>query len=92
MQMKDKLYKNHHKGLYYKARRVGLVSVVVFSGIIAVSVPTYINITREQAALAEKEKQEEEIIEENNTFEMEETPLKDRIQTYRDELLKATLK
>ena len=40
--MKDKLYKNGHKGLYYKVRRFFLASIISATVIAGVSVSTYI--------------------------------------------------
>ena len=46
MVMKDKLYKTHHKGLYYKTRKALIASAIVLSVFTAVSVPTYINVKK----------------------------------------------
>lgn len=47
MVMKDKLYKNYHKGSFYRNRRIMFTAAVLFTGTFAVAVPTYISsITR----------------------------------------------
>lgn len=43
MVMKDKLYKNNHKGSYFRNRRILFTTVALFSGAFAISIPTYIN-------------------------------------------------
>ncbi len=46
MVMKDKLYKSHHKGLYYKTRKALVATAILLSAFTAISVPTYINIKK----------------------------------------------
>lgn len=54
MVMKDKLYKNNHKGEYYK-KRIGIFAgIVLLSGVISICVPTYISHQKETSAKAEK--------------------------------------
>lgn len=79
MQMKDKLYKNNHKGIYYKAKKVGLVSLIAVSGFIAVSVPTYINYTKGKEVLAQKVEPERKM----DSFRTKELVLESEIQTIR---------
>ena len=40
--MKDKLVKNHHRGIYYRARAFFLFFVVLASGVTVAIIPTYI--------------------------------------------------
>lgn len=40
--MKDKLVKNHHKGMYYRIRKATLVILASFTFAAAIVVPTYI--------------------------------------------------
>ena len=54
MVMKDKLYKNHHKGIYYKTRKALIVSGIFLSLFGAISIPTYINYKNSKSPAAEK--------------------------------------
>lgn len=51
--MKDKLYKNKHKGKYYRSRKAIFVFVAVASAFTAVSIPTYINLNYRAPVKAE---------------------------------------
>lgn len=42
MVMKDKLVKNHHKGIYYRVRKMTLSILAGFTFAAAIIVPTYI--------------------------------------------------
>ena len=57
MVMKDKLVKFHHKGMYYRFRKLGFVFLTVISVGTIVAVPTYITMreTINQAQHAEEE-------------------------------------
>ena len=43
MVMKDKLVKNHHRGIYYRMRKMSLFILAGFTFAAAIVVPTYIN-------------------------------------------------
>lgn len=43
MVMKDKLVKNHHKGMYYRMRKATLILLASFTFAAAIVVPTYIS-------------------------------------------------
>ena len=57
MVMKDKLVKFHHKGMYYRFRKLGIVFLAVISIGTIVAVPTYITFREmnNQAQHAEEE-------------------------------------
>jgi len=58
MVMKDKLVKNHHKGIYFTLRKMTLVLVASATFVVAVVVPTYIVSTlskNKKAGIAEEE-------------------------------------
>ena len=57
MVMKDKLVKFHHKGMYYRLRKLGIVFLAVISIGTIVAVPTYITFREmsNQAQHAEEE-------------------------------------
>ena len=42
MVMKDKLYKTHHKGIYYRIRRFFTFSLFSLTIVAAIAIPTYI--------------------------------------------------
>ena len=67
MVMKDKLVKFHHKGIYYKFRKLGFVLLAVISLGTIVAVPTYITMREinNQAVHAEEQPdllEEEDIV------------------------------
>ena len=71
--MKDKLYKNNHRGIYYRVKAFFFV-FALFAGAMAVAViPTYIIITdrAEQSTKAEPEVVE---VEQEESEESEENP------------------
>ena len=72
--MKDKLYKNNHKGIYYHFRTF-LLSFVIFSGVLtAIFIPTYISVTRtSKTAHAESEKEDNsgEVVEQEDNAQDE---------------------
>ena len=43
MVMKDKLVKNHHKGMYYRMRKATIFILASFTLAVAIVVPTYIH-------------------------------------------------
>ena len=58
MVMKDKLVKNHHKGIYFTLKRWTLVLLASATFIVAIVVPTYIAAhmtVGKQASVAEEE-------------------------------------
>jgi len=59
-QMKDKLTKTGHKGIYYRMKRLSLFSVVLFTLGVAVAIPTYYSAYKaaEQQTSAEVQKEE----------------------------------
>ena len=72
--MKDKLYKNHHRGVYYRVKAFFISFVLVCSGLAVAVIPTYIilNDTAKQTTKAEPEVVEKE---EENDEPKEEYPL-----------------
>ena len=60
MVMKDKLVKFHHKGMYYRFRKLGIVFLALISIGTIVAVPTYITFREisNQAQHAEEEQPE----------------------------------
>lgn len=60
MVMKDKLVKFHHKGLYYRFRKLGIVFLALITIGTVVAVPTYITFREitNQAQHAEEENNE----------------------------------
>lgn len=60
MVMKDKLHKNHHKGIYYKSRQFLITSVICALGVAVVAVPTYIVIDNYHTAQITKAEEEKE--------------------------------
>ena len=70
MVMKDKLYKSHHKGIYYKTRKALITSAVVFGAFVAVSVPTYINIKNVSKVKHEVLREHVEIAHENENVDV----------------------
>ena len=75
MVMKDKLVKNHHKGMYYRMRKATLVILASFTFAAAIVVPTYISATSHRNATtgyaAEKgsEQENSEVVENENESE-----------------------
>ena len=64
--MKDKLVKYHHKGMYYRFRKIGICVLAAISLGTIVAVPTYITL-REITAQAQKaEAEEPELLEEDS--------------------------
>ena len=62
--MKDKLRKNHHKGMYYRIRNF-LTTVVLFATLgLLVGIPTYFSVTSKSKAHADSE--QEEVVEDND--------------------------
>lgn len=71
MTMKDKLYRNNHKGVYYKARRFMLTFSLVVGFGTMISVPTYIATTQiSKDTIAEEVNDVEETTEENSNEEL----------------------
>ena len=60
MEMKDKLIKNHHKGIYYKTRQVFVGSIIAAAGFAVVAVPTYITMNSNAATLAQTQDNDDE--------------------------------
>ena len=71
MEMKDKLVKNHHKGIYYKTRQVFVGSIIAAAGFAVVAVPTYITMSSNAATLAQSSNNDEDEEDKNK----EETPV-----------------
>ena len=66
MVMKDKLVKYHHKGMYYRFRKIGICVLAAISLGTIVAVPTYITL-REITTQAQKaEAEEPEVLEEDS--------------------------
>lgn len=67
--MKDKLVKNHHKGIYYRSRRILVGTAVAMCVGFMVAVPTYITINqREQLRV---KAQDDEVVEDENKNEQD---------------------
>ena len=75
--MKDKLYKNNHRGIYYKAKAIFFIFVVFASAMAIAIIPTYIVIkdSAEQSTKAEPEVVEVEEEKEESEESEEATPL-----------------
>lgn len=79
MVMKDKLVKNHHKGMYYRMRKATIFILASFTLAVAIVVPTYIsskthnNPATGYAAEKVNDSSEEEVVEnqesENSEYE-----------------------
>ena len=66
MVMKDKLVKYHHKGMYYRFRKIGICVLAAISLGTIVAVPTYITL-REITTQAQKaEAEQPELLEEDS--------------------------
>ncbi len=77
MEMKDKLVKNHHKGIYYKSRQVFVGTIIAAAGFAVVAVPTYITMNANTATMAQTQNDDEDEDNEN----------KDTTSTEKQELL-----
>lgn len=56
MKMKDKLFKNHHKGIYYLLRNAAFSTILIASATSLVAIPTYISLkAREEPTIAKEE-------------------------------------
>ena len=79
MKMKDKLYKNNHRGVYYKAKAFFFIFALLSGAMAIAIIPTYIAIkennkeaTHAQVEEVEEDKQEdksEEDVEPSLTYE-----------------------
>lgn len=69
MAMKDKLIKNHHKGIYYRMKNLGITTAVVLGVGFVVAVPTYNAIKASEDLKVQA--QNEEVPEENEKEESE---------------------
>ena len=70
MVMKDKLVKNHHKGIYYRTRQILVGSAVAIGVGAMVAVPTYITINQNEQLRVKA--QEVEVVEDNENNEQNE--------------------
>ena len=66
MVMKDKLVKFHHKGMYYRFRKLGIVFLAVISLGTVVAVPTYITFREITNQAQRAEEEQPEILEEDD--------------------------
>ena len=62
MEFKEKLYKTHHKRAYYRTRQFLMSFLIVISAGIAISVPTYLSLNKNNNPLGSKA-QENEVVE-----------------------------
>ena len=62
--MKDKLYKNHHRGIYYRLRAFFFIFVLAAGAIAVAVIPTYIAIKEN---IKEPTRAAEEEVESDNT-------------------------
>ena len=60
--MKDKLEKNHHKGIYYKTKKFFLTSALTASLFTVIFVPTYIAIRNSENQKMQKAEEEVETV------------------------------
>ena len=74
--MKDKLYKNNHRGIYYRIKALFFVFVLFASAMAIAVIPTYIVLkdTTKEASKAEPEVVETVEQEEETNDENEESP------------------
>lgn len=54
MEFKEKLYKTNHKRAYYRARTFLMTFLVAASAAIAITVPTYISLSKGDGAMSSK--------------------------------------
>ena len=67
MLMKDKLVKFHHKGTYYRLRKVGFAFLALISIGTIVAVPTYITMRESFNQAQHAEEEQPQLLEENDT-------------------------
>ena len=65
MVMKDKLVKFHHKGMYYRFRKLGIVFLALISIGTIVAVPTYITFREISNQAQHAEEEQVELLEED---------------------------
>ena len=63
--MKDKLVKFHHKGMYYRFRKLGIVFLALISIGTIVAVPTYITFREISNQAQHAEEEQPELLEED---------------------------
>ena len=63
MNMKDKLQKNHHKGIYYRAKKVFLSSLFILAFSATILIPTYIAVKTTSTEKMNKAAEESEVVE-----------------------------
>ena len=63
--MKDKLVKFHHKGMYYRFRKLGIVFLALISIGTIVAVPTYITFREISNQAQHAEEEQVELLEED---------------------------
>ena len=66
MVMKDKLTKFHHKGIYYRFRKLGIVFLALISIGTIVAVPTYITLRQVANQAQHAEEEQPELLEEDD--------------------------
>ena len=66
MVMKDKLVKFHHKGMYYRLRKLGFTLLAVISIGTIVAVPTYITMREMTNNAQHAEEEQPSLLEEEN--------------------------
>lgn len=69
MVMYDKLTKNNHKGIYYKTRRIMIVTAVILGLGCSIAIPTYISIQKNDSTLSTKAEESVENDNENQPLE-----------------------
>ena len=67
--MKDKLHKNHHRGIHYRVKAFFLVFVVFASAIAIAIIPTYIVISDSIEKTTKAEPEVVEVVEEDQPEE-----------------------
>ena len=66
MVMKDKLVKFHHKGMYYRFRKLGIFFLALISIGTVVAVPTYITFREMSNQAQHAEEEHTELLEEDD--------------------------
>ena len=72
--MKDKLYKNNHRGIYYRVKAFIFVFVLFVTAMSIAVIPTYIVLVDRTEQSTKAEPEVVEVTEENPSEESEENP------------------
>lgn len=69
MVMKNKLYRTNHTGMFFKMRKIVLVTSITATVAIVVAIPTYINTVRAMNYSVKDVNASQEVVEENTLNE-----------------------